>query len=444
MPSPPAASPAGVSRASTTWGMVGARPLLPLESRAASSAARSREQASIHARSSEGLEQREPLGGRGRLVGAHQVERVDPQRAAGAKCEGATPEGGRQRAVLALGVEDEGAAPEGELAEQVGLDQCALPPADLAEDDRVRVGQPACRVQLEGIEAEGPSEEVGPDEHAGHRRARVAQQRVERAGLAGGGLMGCGPGRGTGLRRPHRSPMVSGRLARSPEPWSPWHAWSRRPACAAASSMAAARSPSCASSSAVAARKPLKRREPWPSTSSASRRSRCSASRSAPSIGQEPAAPADLVVGGTRGARHLGTAKRGARRDGLDDDRERERLDAEQQRGEQLGGDLVPGPLGDPPGPGDGRRQPELVEAEVAGEGERVGVARTRLAGALGEVLEQLVAAQELAGGVPGLLERAEHLGGIVEQTPLAPAAKRQVDDPDGQLGRGGLEERAI
>ena len=65
------------------------------------------------------------------------------------------PPGVGQGAVLALGVDHPGPAAEHGLAPQVGLDEGALAPADLAEDDHVGVGEHPCGVQLEGVVDEG-------------------------------------------------------------------------------------------------------------------------------------------------------------------------------------------------------------------------------------------------------------------------------------------------
>ena len=150
----------------------------------------------------QGRQQLRPTSGRGVLaqvghpahdgIGA-RVERVQPHPAAGPQRHRAHAPGIGQVAVLALGVDHPGAAPEDGLAPQEGLDERALAPADLAEDDHVRVGHDARGVELEGIEDEGTAQQVVADHHAALAQARFGNERVGRPQVARRHLVGRHP-----------------------------------------------------------------------------------------------------------------------------------------------------------------------------------------------------------------------------------------------------------
>ena len=98
---------------------------------------------------------------------AGPFERIQSHRAAGSQGHRAAhPIAAASVAVLALGVDHPGPAPEDRLAPQIGLDEGALAPADLAEHDHVRVGHHPLLVELERVEDERPAEEVVADQDA--------------------------------------------------------------------------------------------------------------------------------------------------------------------------------------------------------------------------------------------------------------------------------------
>ena len=135
------------------------------------------------------------VGAQGPGVGVvgPRVERVQTDRTAGPEGHGAdTPRIG-QVTVFPLGVDDPGPAPEDRLAPQEGLDERTLAPADLAEDDHVRIGHDAGRVELEGIEHERAAEQVVADHHAPPAEARLRDERIGGAEVPGGHLMGGDP-----------------------------------------------------------------------------------------------------------------------------------------------------------------------------------------------------------------------------------------------------------
>ena len=182
-----AASGAGSSRASTTWGRVGT-PTSTDRCRASArrparrrSAARSR---GSRSRPEAGDGQRRGEGGppHGRPVqGAVALPAVaaQPVAAVSSGLSRTGPPGRRETGhrsprfaqwpVLPFRIDHPGAAAEHGLAPQIRLDEAALAPADLADHHHVRVGHHAGPVQGERVVDERATQHVPPDEHA--RRA---------------------------------------------------------------------------------------------------------------------------------------------------------------------------------------------------------------------------------------------------------------------------------
>ena len=121
------------------------------------------------------------------------IERVEPDGPARSQGHRAHTPGRRQVAVLTLGVDHPGPATEDGLAPQEGLDERALAPTDLAEDHHVGVGHDPLRVELEGIEDEGSAQQVVADDDAPLAQSRFGNERVRRAEVARGDLMGGHP-----------------------------------------------------------------------------------------------------------------------------------------------------------------------------------------------------------------------------------------------------------
>ena len=114
------------------------------------------------------------------------VERVEPNGTAGPQRHRANAPRVGQVAVLALGVDDPGAAPEDGLAPQEGLDEGALAAADLAEHDQVRVRHHARGVELERVEDERAAEKIVADDHAALAESGFGDERVRRAEIPRG------------------------------------------------------------------------------------------------------------------------------------------------------------------------------------------------------------------------------------------------------------------
>ncbi len=89
-----------------------------------------------------------------------------------------------------------------------GFDQGRLPAADLAQDDQVGVGQHALAVQVPGIEAKRPTQQVPPDQRAAPAETAFGDEGVHRLEVGSGGPMGG--------RRFHR--LDGGRVTTSPGP----------------------------------------------------------------------------------------------------------------------------------------------------------------------------------------------------------------------------------
>src|ERR1019366_3048594 len=89
-----------------------------------------------------------------------RIKRVESDRSAWTERHWSHTPGSGQVAVLALGINNPGPSPENGLAPEKRLDEGALAPADLPEDHHVGVGHHALGVELEGVEDEGPTEEV--------------------------------------------------------------------------------------------------------------------------------------------------------------------------------------------------------------------------------------------------------------------------------------------
>ena len=127
-------------------------------------------------------------------VGApRDLERVQPDGASRPKRDRIGAERPGERPVLALRVEDHDATTERRLAQQVALHEGALPPADLAEHEHVRVRDRPRPVQVERVVDEGTAEEVAPDQHAGsgkptRRDAGIRRAELRRRRLVGGQL----------------------------------------------------------------------------------------------------------------------------------------------------------------------------------------------------------------------------------------------------------------
>ena len=118
------------------------------------------------------------------------VERVQANGTTGVQRHGPDAPCAGQVAVLALGIHHPRPAAEDRLPPEKGLDKGALAPADLAEDDHVRVRHHAGRVELEGIEHEGAAEQVVADDDAASTQSRLGDERVRRAEVARGDLVG--------------------------------------------------------------------------------------------------------------------------------------------------------------------------------------------------------------------------------------------------------------
>ncbi len=215
------ASRPGSRSASTTWGRVGAGSRAPWADRvawpsAASMAARSRgTELATEAGHGQGRGQGGPvsagtvLGGGARTPGLRPgVERVEPHRAAGAKGHRTDAPGLGQGPVLALRVHHPGMAAEHRLAPQVGLHERTLAPADLTEHHGVGIGDHPVPVEDERVVDEGATQYVPADEHAMVAEPGLADQRIGRTQVTGGGDMGGDPRGQTG----HERPRPSGRL----------------------------------------------------------------------------------------------------------------------------------------------------------------------------------------------------------------------------------------
>jgi hypothetical protein len=75
------------------------------------------------------------------------------------------------------------------LPPQERLHEGALAAADLTEDDHVRIGDDARRVELERVEDERTAQEVVAYHHAPLAEARLRDERVGGAEVAGRDLM---------------------------------------------------------------------------------------------------------------------------------------------------------------------------------------------------------------------------------------------------------------
>ena len=202
-----AASSLGASRASTTTGTVGtAVDTVASAKRRPQRGALAGRQPPAEARAGQGGEQLHPAAPRGvgtgpgvTVVVGPGIERIEADGTTGSQGHRSHAPRVGQVAVLALGVDHPGPATEHRLAPQEGLDERALAPTDLAEHDHVRVGHHAGRVELEGVEDERAAEQVVADHHATAAEARLGDERVGRAEVARGHLMG----RQTGHALPH-------------------------------------------------------------------------------------------------------------------------------------------------------------------------------------------------------------------------------------------------
>src|SRR6202044_1563668 len=79
------------------------------------------------------------------------------------------------------------------LAPQKRLDERALAPPDLTEDDHVRVGHHSRRVELERVEDERAAEQVVADHDAALPKPRLGDERVGSAEVPGRHLVGRDP-----------------------------------------------------------------------------------------------------------------------------------------------------------------------------------------------------------------------------------------------------------
>ena len=139
-----------------------------------------------------------------------RVERVEPNRPPGSQRHRPHTPGRRQVAVLPFGIDHPGSPAEHGLPPQEGLDERALAPADLAEDDHVRVGHHALVIELEGVEHEGAAQQVVADDHAALSQPRLGDERVGRPEIPRRHLMGRHPG--PARRTDHVNPRPSGNV----------------------------------------------------------------------------------------------------------------------------------------------------------------------------------------------------------------------------------------
>ncbi len=218
-----AASMPGSRRASTTWGRVGAsirasRARAVASSTAASMAARSRgsrsrprqamasdEVSAPRLRRTASTRSRAvsttgsgPDHGFGTGFGVQRIQADGTARAQ--RHRGDTPRLG-QGPVLPFRIDHPGMAPEDGLAPQVGLDEGALPPTDLAEHHHVGIGHHPLSVERERVVDEGTAEHVPTDEDALVPETGLAHQRIGGTEVPGGGHMGGDPGSGPPSRQ---------------------------------------------------------------------------------------------------------------------------------------------------------------------------------------------------------------------------------------------------
>ena len=177
-----------------------------------------RGEATRQARGQQGLEQLEPPAASVSLGAIGEVERVEPQMPTRRQGQGGRSHRGGQRRILPFGIEHERPTTEGQLAQQIGLDQRALAPTDLTEDHGIGIRQRPGGIEREGVIGEQPPEQVGADHHPGHAVADVMEQRVERTEVPGGRLVASRGGRRARITPPHVSPPPSGRVATRPRP----------------------------------------------------------------------------------------------------------------------------------------------------------------------------------------------------------------------------------
>ena len=191
-----AASAVGVSRASTTTGTVGTATDRVDSARAAPSAARSRgTRSASETGTGEGGEQLHPptpagVRPRGSVDVGTRVERIEADGTTRTQRHGPDTPRVSEVAVLALGVDDPGPAPEHGLTPQEGLDEGALSTADLPEHHHVGIGHHPGRVELERVEDEGAAQQVVADDDATSTEARLRNERVRRAEVPRGHLVG--------------------------------------------------------------------------------------------------------------------------------------------------------------------------------------------------------------------------------------------------------------
>ena len=107
------------------------------------------------ARSEQRLEELE-LAGAG-VISVGEVERIETNRSPGLERQGRMADRGGQCSVFPLRVEDESLATEGQLPQEIGLDQCALAATDLPEHDRIGVREDPGSIELEGVVGEQAS-----------------------------------------------------------------------------------------------------------------------------------------------------------------------------------------------------------------------------------------------------------------------------------------------
>ena len=126
----------------------------------------------------------------------------------GASRSGVRPARLGQCAIFSLGIHDPGLPSPRQLAPQEGLDKGRFTAAHLAEDNQVRVRQHALSVEVPGVEAKRPTEEVPADERTAAADIASGDKGVDRLEVRGRRPMGgrrlhrSGPARITPTRGP--------------------------------------------------------------------------------------------------------------------------------------------------------------------------------------------------------------------------------------------------
>ena len=142
-------------------------------------------------------------------------QRVEPHRPAGAQPHRDPAEGLGERAVLALGIEDETAAPEDRLAQQIRLDQRAFAEADLAEDDHVGVAQHPLAVKRERVVDERAARSVDADVDPLAAEPALGDERIGGLQVARGRAVARALDRAESHRARRREATAGRRIARA-------------------------------------------------------------------------------------------------------------------------------------------------------------------------------------------------------------------------------------